>query len=78
MINHDPYLGRDAMHAALEADAKQWRRERRERIAIAAMQGMLASVEGGLPPKDWTDIYAHRAVAYADALIEELDKEPQS
>jgi hypothetical protein len=36
MSNSDPYLDRDAIHAALEADARQWRRDRRERIATAA------------------------------------------
>lgn len=73
MINHDPYLYRDAMHAALEADVKQWRRDRRERIATAALQGMLANEEiiGG--PTD----FAKWSVRYADALIAALDKEPQ-
>lgn len=48
MINHDPYLYRDAMHAALEADAKQWRRDRRERIATAALIGILSD-----PDSEW-------------------------
>jgi hypothetical protein len=71
------YLDRDAMHAALEADARQWRRDRRERIATAAMQAMLASAGNG-PTNEWSYyVFATRAVAYADALIEELEKEPQ-
>lgn len=67
------YLDRDVMHAALEADAKQWRRDRRERIATAALQGMLSD-----PGASGTAIeYAEYAAQYADALIAELDKEAQ-
>ncbi len=77
MSDSNPHYNLTDLKAMLAAEVRQRNRDRRERIATAALQGMLASVEGGLPPKDWTDIYAHRAVAYADALIEELDKEPQ-
>ena len=73
MINHDPYLDRDAMHAALEADARQWRRDRRERIATAALQGMLSDPGASGTATE----YAEYATQYADALIAELDKEPQ-
>lgn len=46
-------------------------RERRERIATAAMHGMLAN-----PNVDpWRDKVAVDAVILADALIAELDKE---
>jgi hypothetical protein len=54
---------------------------RRERIATAAMQGMLASDErheqaqaGVLAGEAWTT--AALALQLADALIEQLDKEP--
>lgn len=48
-----------------------YRRDRRERIATAAMRGMLAN-----PNVDpWRDKVAVDAVILADALIAELDKE---
>lgn len=48
-------------------------RDRRERIATAAMRGMLAN-----PNVDpWHDKVAVDAVILADALIAELDKEVQ-
>jgi len=48
-------------------------RDRRERIATAAMRGMLAN-----PNVDpWRDKVAVDAVILADALIAELDKEVQ-
>ena len=48
---------------------------RRERIAVAALQGILATDNKavGWTPED----AAHDAVLLADALIEELDKERQ-
>jgi len=50
-----------------------YRRDRRERIATAAMRGMLAN-----PNVDpWRDKVAVDAVILADALIAELDKEVQ-
>lgn len=56
-----------------EEDRAVNRRERRERIATAAMQGLLV----GYARNAWTlDYVAERAVSAADALIEELDKEP--
>jgi len=67
-MNH---LDRDAIHAALEADARQWRRDRRERIATAAMQGLLGNPQQDTFPPDTALI----AIRYADALIAELDKE---
>ena len=45
-------------------------RDRRERIATAAMAGMLADSSRRVLPKD----HAKVAVQYADALIAELDK----
>ena len=64
--------------AANQAEAaRNWRAERRERIATAALRGTLASVEGGVAPVAWAGSFACTAVAYADALIAELDKEPQ-
>lgn len=52
---------------------------KRELIAAMAMQG-LASVpfEGGSPWKNVPKEDAERAVAYADALLAELAKEPQA
>ena len=48
-------------------------RDRRERIATAALQGMLSD-----PGASGTAIeYAEYAAQYADALIAELDKEAQ-
>ena len=53
---------------------------RRERIATAALQGMLAKIGASETcSKDVNTIYRRREVAlaveYADALIAELDKE---
>lgn len=47
-------------------------RERRERIAIAAMQGMLARADAA---RERCDILAINAIDYADALIKQLDRE---
>lgn len=49
--------------------AEQARRERRERIATAAMQGLLASDAVGEVER-----FARAAVKFADALIAELDE----
>ena len=55
----------------LQQMQKVARRDRRERIATAAMRGMLAN-----PNVDpWRDKVAVDAVILADALIAELDKE---
>lgn len=71
------YLTGESMDDHAEADARQWRRERRERIATAALQGMLASA-GNVTLNEWSYfVAATRAVEYADALIDELAKEPQ-
>ena len=63
----------DHMAEALKADMAKLDalayRERRERIATAALQGLLAA------DFDYsTSALAERAVRYADALISELDK----
>ena len=54
---------------------RRWRADRRERIATAALQGLLACPG----PADFEEgpfrVLSAGAVAYADALIEELDKE---
>jgi hypothetical protein len=50
------------------------RRDRRDRIATAALAGMLANPSTPAPS---TAHHATWAVAYADALIAELDKEVQ-
>ena len=55
----------------LQQMQKVARRDRRERIASAAMRGMLAN-----PNVDpWRDKVAVDAAILADALIAELDKE---
>lgn len=61
--------------ATLLAEVDRLTRDRRERIATAALQGMLACVENGIAPESWADFMTQRAVIYADALIAELDKE---
>ena len=63
------------LRAVAEADARQRRQDRRERIATAAMQGILTNPAAGVcwPMQE----IARYAVSYADALIAELDKEPQ-
>ena len=59
----------------LRAEVDRLTRDRRERIATAALQGMLACVENGIAPESWADFMTQRAVIYADALIAELDKD---
>ena len=58
-MNEEMFLGDEAKH-----------RDRRERIAMAALQGLLADPNGHATMSG----YATGAVALADALIEELDK----
>lgn len=60
-----------AINAALEQAEK---RTRRERIATAAMQGMLAYHSTGAV--EFKAEHALAAVQLADALIAELDKKP--
>jgi len=48
--------------------------DRRERIAMAAMQGLLSDPECGLEP----ELLAKEAVHYADALIAKLEKEKKN
>lgn len=54
--------------------ARHWRAERRERIATAAMQGLVTNPA----IRGWEHEIAALAVKYADALVAELDKEPQA
>ena len=73
-------LAEDARHRAenerLRAEIKRLRTDRRERIATAALQGILACQEGNTAlPKEWPGIFAIMSVGCADALIAELDKE---
>jgi len=58
------------------AENERLRADRRERIATAALQGMLASAELVAPPVH-AGFIAKWAVVYADALIAKLDEEPQ-
>ena len=60
----------------LAAEVRQRLRDRRERIATAALQGMLVRAES-VAPNEWSYILVTHAVEYADTLIAELDKEPQ-
>lgn len=68
-----------AQHAdlSLAADAvieiERLTRDRRERIATAALQGMLSDPGASGTATE----YAEHATQYADALIAALDKEPQ-
>ena len=55
----------------LEVRMEARHRDRRERIATAALQGLLADPNGHASISG----YATGAVALADALIAELDKE---
>ena len=58
--------------AAVYEEARiSWQTERRERIATAALQGLLANPSQDTFPPDTARI----AIKYADALIAELDKE---
>lgn len=57
----------------LAAEVRQRLRDRRERIATAAMQALVTNPA----IRGWAHEIAALAVKYADALIAELDKEPQ-
>ena len=59
----------------LLAEVERLRADRRERIATAALQGLLAYPIGPYFDEGPTQGWARRAVEYADALIAELDKE---
>ena len=52
---------------------------KREYFAGLAMQGLLVSQDPGAAFCDgsWTRVVAQKAVEYADALLAELEKEPQ-
>ena len=76
-----PYVGFASGFKAEPLNPTQWHMneqstsDRRERIAIAAMQGILAS--GGRGVGSYSSAYEHVSVAamkYANALIKELDK----
>lgn len=73
MSNSNPHYNLTDLKAMLAAEVRQRNRDRRERIATAAMQALVTnpSVRG------WGYEIAALAVNYADALIAELDKEPQ-
>ena len=51
--------------------------QRRERIAAAALQGVLANSQWLPPDTTWEQIAAY-SIRAADALIAELDKEVKS
>ena len=62
----------------LRAENEKLRSDRRERIATAALQGILACHEGNTAlPKEWPGIFAIMSVDCADSLIAKLDEEPQ-
>jgi hypothetical protein len=56
-----------------ETHGGEWKKARRERIAAAAMQGLIR-IMSAAP----NDVIARQAVNLADALIAELDKEKSS
>lgn len=57
----------------LAADVRQRLRDRFERIATAALNGLVSCPN----TRDTPDGFARSAVALAYALVAELDKEPQ-
>lgn len=59
------------MDKVAEDKAMLAHKERRERIATAALAGMMALNKAGT---GWDHVIAIRAVTVADALIAELDK----
>lgn len=61
----------DSLAAMEKAQNQAYYRDRRERIATAALQGLLADPDGHATING----YVVGAVALADALIAELDKE---
>ena len=63
----------DPLAAMEKAQNQAYYRDRRERIVMACMTGMLANPN--VVP--WRDKIAVDAVFHADALIAELDKEVQ-
>lgn len=67
-----PALIEDAASAPDEAERQL--RERRERIATATLQGLLASTPLASQPPSNADAMANRAVRYADALLEALNR----
>ena len=65
-------ITRDSAFVPL-AEVERLRAERRERIATAALQGMLSH-----PETQGSAIeFARMSIRYADALIAALDQEPQ-
>lgn len=66
----------DKINTLMAGLAAQLRAERRERIATAALQGLLTFAGNGKPNEN-SYLFATHAIAYADALIAELDKETQ-
>ena len=57
----------------LRAENEKLRSDRRERIATAALQGLLSNPATSVSP--WEVVVA--ATVYADSLIAKLDEEPQ-
>jgi len=74
MSDSNPHYNLTDLKEMLAAEVRQRNRDRRERIATAALQGMLARADAA---RERCDILAVNAIDYADALIAELDKEPQ-
>lgn len=71
MSNSDPYLNLTGLEDMLAVEVRQRNRDRRERIATAALQGLLSN-----PRREGSILEASRvSVEYTDALIAELDKE---
>lgn len=72
--SYEPHTRALEQLAANEAEAaRQWRGDRRERIATAALSGLLGN---GRIEATGTE-FVRLAVSLADILIAELDKEPQ-
>ncbi len=71
LVEHEEALMRGLREAQTVAPVQ---RERRERIATAALQGLLASTPLAAQPASNADAMASRAVRYADALLDALNR----
>ena len=58
----------------IEKEIEKQKKLRREKIAVAAMQGILANKKYEPPRRNKFKGMAEDAVAMADALLEELEK----
>lgn len=69
-----PVRENDAAIEPLRREIGVLRDQRRFEAACAAMTGLIAGYEGPPPDRPFAEVFAERAVAHADALLEELAK----